>query len=83
VSLWSLRKALPTAAWIDLTKPQSPLAQVLLSAPFKDESKGQSDEQIDVDILKVWSLLHCAGKPADKTRALYCILQEGGFEKHE
>ena len=28
-------------------------------------------------------MLHCAGKPADKTRALYCILQDGGFEKHD
>jgi len=83
VTLWSLRKALPTAAWLPLTQPQSPISQVLLSAPFKNDKKGQTEEQIDVETLKIFALLHCAGKPADKTRALYCILQDGGFEKHD
>ena len=56
---------------------------MLLSAAFKDASKNQSEDQIDADHLKVFSLMHCSGKPVDKTNAFYCILQEGGFEKHE
>ena len=27
-------------------------------------------------------MIHCSGKPIDKTNAFYCILQDGGFEKH-
>jgi len=56
---------------------------VLLSEYFKDASKGQASDQIDSDILRMFALLHCSGKPIDKTRVFYCILQEGGFEKHE
>ena len=44
VTLWSLRKALPTSAWLPLTQPQSPICQVLLSAPFKNDKKGQTEE---------------------------------------
>lgn len=33
--------------------------------------------------LKIFSLMHCSGKMIDKTNAFFCILQEGGFEKHE
>ena len=32
--------------------------------------------------LKCFALMHCSGKPIDKTNAFYCILQDGGFEKH-
>ena len=34
-------------------------------------------------MLKLYGLLNCSGKPIDKTNAFYCILQEGGFERHE
>ena len=27
--------------------------------------------------------MHCAGKAMDKAKALYCILQDGGFERHQ
>lgn len=27
--------------------------------------------------------MHCSGKTIDKTNALFCILQDGGFERHE
>ena len=83
VTLQALRKALPTPAWAPLNDPSSVLAQVLLSEHFKDSSKGTAPDQIDVEILNLFALLHCAGKPIDKTRVLYGILQEGGFEKHE
>ena len=33
--------------------------------------------------LKIWALIHCSGKPIDKANALFPILQDGGFEKHE
>ena len=55
----------------------------MLSPAFKDAGKGTGEDQIDADRLKVFALLHCSGKPIDKTNAFFCVLQEGGFEKHE
>ena len=82
VTLMSLRQALPTAAWRDLMDPVSALSKTLLSQQFKGE--GHNADQIDVNTLKMFSLLHCASKkPIEKAKALYCILQDGGFEKHE
>ena len=83
VTLAALRRQLSTSAWQPLTDPNSTLSKTLLSAAFKDAKKKQTAEQIDVNWLKVWALLHCSGKPIDKTRAFFCILQEGGFEKHD
>ena len=31
----------------------------------------------------MFALLHCAGKPLDKAKTLYCLLQKGGFEKQK
>ena len=39
--------------------------------------------QIDVEALLAFSVLHCSGKPADKTHALFNIIQEGGLEAHD
>lgn len=39
--------------------------------------------QISVDLLVLFGLLHCQGKAIDKTAHLYNILQEGGVEKHD
>ena len=83
VTTEALSKQLTTAAWQPLKDPNSSLSKVLLSPQFKDSEKNQSSEQIDVVWLKVFSLMHCSGKIIDKTNAFYCILQEGGFEKHE
>ena len=58
------------------------LGKTLLSENFKDASKNQSDDQIDVVYLKCFALIHCSGKPIDKTNAFYEVLQDGGFEKH-
>ena len=59
------------------------LVKALLSPAFKNAKKGHTEEQIDVDWLKLFSICHCAGKPIDKADALFCVLQEGGFERHE
>jgi len=82
VTLASLRAQLTTPSWKPLEDPNSVLGKVLLSDSFKDEKKSQAADQIDVDRLKCFSLIHCSGKPIDKTNAFYCILQDGGFEKH-
>ena len=58
------------------------LGKTLLSEHFKDASKNQSADQIDVTYLKCFALIHCSGKPIDKTNAFYEVLQEGGFERH-
>ena len=55
---------------------------MLLSPQFKGD--GQNADQIDVNILKMFSLLHCNNKKSiEKATALYAILQEGGLEAHE
>jgi len=66
-----------------LTNPESSLSKVLLSEYFKNESKGQAPDQIDSDYLRIFALLHCAGKPEEKAKVFFCILQDGGFEKHD
>ena len=83
VTLQALRNELKTGAWKDLENPASKLGKTLLSKAFKDEKKGTKDDQIDAEMLKLYGLLNCSGKPIDKTNAFYCILQEGGFERHE
>lgn len=83
VTLAALAEALPTSAWAPLKDPSSQLANILLDDAFKNPEKNQAADQIDVEILTLVALLHCSGKPIDKTRAFYCILQEGGFEAHD
>ena len=83
ITLQSLRKALPTPAWAPLNDPGSNLALALLSEQFKDAKKGTPSDKIDVDILKMFALLHCVGTSMDKAKAFYGCLQEGGLEAHE
>lgn len=63
----------------------SKLCKTLLSAEFKNPKAehAQQEDQIDMDILVMFSMLHCAGKPFDRATILYGILQEGGLEAHE
>jgi len=80
-TLQALRQALPTDAWRDLLDNDSALAKTLLSPQFK--GNGHNADQIDINTLKMFSLLHCASKkPIEKATAFYCILQEGGLEAH-
>ena len=83
VTLSSLHKVLPTKAWAPLADIESKLAKVLLSDEFKDPKANQQPDQIDVGILIMFCLLHCAGKPYDRAVVLYGILQDGGLEAHE
>ena len=82
VTLAALRTQLPTPSWKPLESPDSMLGKVLLSDSFKDAKQNQSPDQIDVTFLKCFALIHCSGKPIDKTNAFYEVLQEGGFERH-
>ena len=82
VTLATLREQLKTPSWKPLDDPNSALSKTLLSSAFKNSTKNQEADQIDADWLRVFALLHCSGKPIDKTNAFYNILQEGGFEKH-
>ena len=83
VTLAALKAVLPTKAWAPLADPESNLAKTLNSDEFRDANKNQQDGQIDVDILTLFSLFHCAGKPIDRATVLYGILQDGGLEAHE
>lgn len=80
VTLKTLRKHLPTPAWEGLSDESSKVGKVLMSSAFK--SDGTEAGQIHVDWLRAFALLHCAGKPAEKSVALYDLLQEGGLSAH-
>ena len=84
VTLATLRNALPTQAWAPLTDSGSVLSKLLLSDAFKNERRGTAPNCIDANFLRCFALLHCVGKPVDKARALYEILQGvGGLEIHD
>ena len=57
------------------------LSRVLLSDAFKAE-KQTDPSHVDFTALMLFALVHAAGKPLDKTNVFYCLLQEGGFDKH-
>ena len=57
--------------------------KLLTSSAFKDEGKGQNPDQIDADFLRCFGLLNCVGKPEDKAKWFYGVLQEGGLDAHQ
>ena len=79
----ALREAIPTPAWEPLEKKDSVLSKVLLSDAFKTAKMESGSEEIDVKHFLAFSLLHCVGSSYDKARALFCILQDGGFKQHD
>lgn len=83
VTIEALKNQLTSSAWEPLADSNSMLVKTLLSPAFKNEKKGHTAEQIDTEHLKIFSIVHCSGKPVDKATELFCILQDGGFEKHE
>ena len=83
VTIDSLKAEFTTQAWNELKEPGSPLIKILTSPTFKNPKENHTEEQIDVDFLKLIGLFHCAGKPRDKAIAFYGILQDGGLEKHK
>lgn len=82
VTLQAFHKALPAPSFKDLSNPDSNLAKMLLSEQFKDSEKGTGEDQIDVDSLKIFALLHCSAKNEVRAVAFYNILQEGGLTAH-
>lgn len=77
VTLEALQNELTTQAWAGLKDPDSTLSKVLLSDAFKS-----SDQGINFTTLMLFALIHCAGSPLDKTNVFFCVLQDGGFDKH-
>ena len=83
VTIEALSDELTTPAWEDLRNEESQLYKFLCSAMFKNERKGHDKDEIDTEYLRIFALLHCAGKAADKAHVYYEMLQEGGIEKHK
>jgi len=55
----------------------------LQSNIFKNPEKNQAADQIDLDFLILFGILHCQGQPADKAEQFYNVLQEGGKTAHD
>ena len=83
VTVNSLAKVLPTRAWSPLKDPESKLVKTLTSGEFRDPKESQAEGQIDVNILTLFCLFHCSGKPFDRATVFYGILQDGGLDAHE
>jgi len=81
VTLAALAETLSTPAWAGLTDPSSSLGEFLLSDAFKNGKKGLSYDQIDVDYLILFGMLHCRDKtkPERKAVGFYEVLQDGGL----
>lgn len=81
----ALAETLSTPAWAGLTDPSSPLGEFLLSDAFKNGKKGLSYDQIDVDYLILFGMLHCRDKsrPERKAVGFYEVLQDGGLQNHQ
>ena len=55
----------------------------MISSPyFKNKANKHMKEQIDADYLRIFGLLHCPGNIKEKALKLFCLLQEGGPQKH-
>ena len=59
VTLQTLSHQLYTLAWADLRNSGSVLAKVLTSKYFKDTKLNHEADQISVDMLKMFAILHC------------------------
>ena len=81
VTIGFLRKHLRTQAWAPLQDTSSVLYKLLTSEAFQHTSGREG--YIDVEALKIFSLLHCVGNAEERAHEFYCILQEGGPERHE
>ena len=82
VTIDALCKVFTSPAWAQLTQDDSKLVKVLLSDAFKDETKGQAPDQIDVTFLLCYGVLHCGGTVKEKAEVFYAILQDGGMSAH-
>lgn len=85
VTLKTLSEFLNTQLWRQGLSEGTPLGTLLTSSAFKDDKKGQSEDEIDADILMMFGILHCRdkAKPVEKAKGLYDVLQEGGMDVHK
>ena len=85
VSFDRLAEELDTPLWKKVADPSSDIRKLLEHDAFQGENSDLSQGRIDKNKLIMFGLLNCVGnkKPMSKARALYCILQDGGFEQHE
>lgn len=81
VTIDALCKVFQTPAWAQLTQNDSKLCKVLLSEAFKEPSK-HLENQISEKFLMSYGLILCQGKPQEKAKVFFGILQEGGVDKH-
>jgi hypothetical protein len=82
VTLDSLVKHLTSPSWAPLKDPNSVVSKILLSGRFKDDDSGETEEQINFNILAMFALVMCSGKAVEKVEVFYNILQEGGVQDH-
>lgn len=64
VTAEALEEYFRTPAWNALRNQEGPLLKFLASPVFKDEKKVQQDTQMDVECLKTFGIIHCAGTPS-------------------
>ena len=82
VTVEDLKTELNTDAWEDLGDESTVLYRFLTSSIFKNKTKKQKDDQIDVENLGLFALLHCPGNPQDKAEYLYSVIRHGNTENH-
>lgn len=85
VTFDALAAALNTPLWKTLSDSGSELRKLLEQPAFQSSESDLSAGQIDTTKLIMFALLNSVDgrAPMKKARAFYCILQEGGFERHE
>ena len=85
MSFDALAAELNTPLWKTLSNKDSELRKFLETPAFQSSESDLSAGTIDSTKLIMFGILNCVdGKvPMKKARAFYCILQEGGFERHE
>ena len=85
VTIGTLATELKTNVWQALRSTRSnELKTMLVSDAFKDPKKNLKKGEIDKNCLLLYAILHCQDSkvPKNKARALYEILQDGGFQRH-
>ena len=61
MTIEDLKMEFKTDAWEDLDDESTTLYRFMTSTIFKNEAKKLKDEQVDVETLALFALLHCPG----------------------
>ena len=83
VTIEELSLSFETPAWDGLKDCESDVSRLLRSSMFKNETKEHIGAKINTEYLRIFALLHCAGRKSDKAIYLYELLQEGGLDRHK